>query len=87
MSLADYNDVVEAFPSNRTNDPLRIGVLPRRPRRNYHLPNVQCLRLTRKSFSIDLISVPNQIPGRLLLYARFEQLARRPFRRRMLRDI
>jgi len=23
MPLADYNDMVEAFPSNRTNDPLR----------------------------------------------------------------
>ena len=44
MPFTDYDDVVEAFASNRANDPLGIGVLPRRPRRNYHLPNVQCLR-------------------------------------------
>src|SRR5262245_31731769 len=41
----------------------------------------------RKSFSIDLVSVPNQIPGPLLQRARLEQLARRPFRSWMLRDI
>ena len=34
-----------------------------------------------------LVSVPNQIPGPLLERARLEQLARRPFGSRMLRDI
>jgi hypothetical protein len=41
----------------------------------------------RKSFFIDLVPVPNQIPGPLLRHARLEQLARRPFGSRMLRDI
>src|SRR5438445_13250591 len=82
MPFADHDDVVKAFPSNRTNHSLGIRVLPRRARRNNRLLGAQCLGLTRKSLSIDLVSVPNQIPRRLPQRARLEQLPRRPFRRR-----
>src|SRR5262249_5589167 len=72
---------------NRANHPLGVRVLPRRAGSNDRFPDLQSLGLMRKSFSIDLISIPNQIAWRLLHRARLEQLARRPFRRRMLRDI
>src|SRR6266436_1010121 len=87
MPFADHDNVVKAFPSNRANHPLGIRVLPRRAGRDDRLQDVQRLGLTRKSLSIDLVSVPNEIPGPLLQRARPEQLARRPFRSRMLRDI
>src|SRR5215470_20261771 len=87
MSFAEHDDVVEAFPSNRPDHPLGIRVLPRRAGRNDGLLDVQHPSLMRKSFAIDLVSVPNQIPGPLLQRARLEQLSRRPFRSRMLRDI
>src|SRR5213594_218176 len=61
--------------------------MPRRAERNDDLLDVQHPGLMRKSFSIDLVSVSNQIPGPLLQRARLEQLARRPFGSRMLRDI
>src|SRR5437867_2635101 len=57
MPLAHYHDMVKAFPPNRANHALRIGVLPRRAWRNDRLPNVQQPGLTRKSFAIDLIPV------------------------------
>src|SRR5437867_2464962 len=41
----------------------------------------------RKSLSIDLVAVPDQIPRHLLQRARFEQLPRRPFCGRMIRHI
>ena len=87
MPFADHDDVVQAFTSNRADHPLGIRVLPWRAGRNDRLPDVQHPGLMRKSFSIDLVSVPNQIPGPLLQRARLEQLARRPFGSRMLRDI
>jgi len=59
MPFADHDDVVKALPSNRADHALGISVLPRRARRYDHFPDVQRLRLTRKSFSIDLISIPN----------------------------
>ena len=88
MPLADRDYVVKAFPTNRANHPLGVRVLPGRAGRNDGLLDVQHPGLMRKSFSIeDLVSVPNQIPGPLLQRARLEQLACRPFRSRMLRDI
>jgi hypothetical protein len=78
MPFADHHDVVQAFTSNRADHPLGIRVLPRRAGRNDGLLDVQQPGLMRKSFSIDLVSVPNQIPGPLLQRARLEQLARRP---------
>src|SRR2546427_7923182 len=87
MPFADHDNVIKAFPSNRADHPLGIRVLPRRAGRDDRLRDVQRLGLTRKSLSIDLVSVPNEIPGPLLQRARLEQLARRPFRSRMLRDI
>src|SRR5438128_8506688 len=87
MPFADHDDVVQPFTSNRADHPLGIRVLPRRAGRNDGLLDVQHPGLMRKSLSIDLVSVPNQIPGPLPQRARLEQLARRPFGSRMLRDI
>ena len=87
MPLADYHDMVKAFPPKRANHALCVGVLPRRAWRNDRLPDVQQPRLTRKSFAINLIPVPDQMPRALLLPARLDQLSRRPFRRRVLGDI
>src|SRR5207245_297655 len=87
MPLADYYDMVKAFPPNRPNHPLRIGVSPWRAWRNNRLPDVQQPRLTRKSFAVDLIPVPDHMPRALFLPARLDQLSCRPFRRRVLSDI
>src|SRR5438445_9693034 len=62
MPFADHHDMVKAFPSNRSNHALGIGVLPGRAWRNDRFPDAQRPGLTRKSFSIDLVSVPDQIP-------------------------
>ena len=87
MPFTDHDDVVKAFPANRANHPLGMRVLPRLAGRNDRLPDLQRLGLTRKSFSINLVSVPNQVSGPLLQRARLEQLACRPFRGRMVGDI
>src|SRR2546422_2743360 len=87
MPFADHHDIVKAFPSNRSNHALGIGVLPGRTWRNDRFPEVQRPGLTRKSFSIDLASVPDQMPWGLLQPARLDQLSRSPIRGRMFRDI
>jgi len=40
-AVADHDDVVQVFTSNRANHPLGTRVLPRRARRYDHLPDVQ----------------------------------------------
>jgi hypothetical protein len=83
MQLADYYDIVKAFPSNRSDHALGAGVLPRRAWRDDRFPDVQRPGLTRKSFSIDLVSVPDQIPWSLLQPARLDQLPNGPPRGRI----
>src|SRR2546422_3486736 len=87
MPFADHHDMVKAFPSNRSNHALGISVLPGRAWRNDRLPDLQRLGLTRKSFSIDLVSVTDQMAWGLLQPARLDQLPPRPLRGRMFRDI
>src|SRR3989475_12254929 len=62
MPFANHDDVVQAFTSNRADHPLGIRVLPRRAGCNDGFLAVQHPGLMRKSFSIDLSSVPNQMP-------------------------
>src|SRR2546428_4869785 len=87
MPFADHHDMVKAFPSDRSNHAFDIGVLPGRTWRDDRLTDAQGLGLTRKSFSIDLISVPGQMPWGLLQPARLDQLPSGPPRGRMLRHI
>src|SRR2546422_4063232 len=87
MPLTDYHDMVQTFASNRANHALGIGVLPRRSWRCDRLPDVQHPGRTRKSFAIDLVPIPDQIPRTVLRPARLDQLSPRPLCGRMLRDI
>src|SRR5438105_8569334 len=63
MPFADHDDVVQAFTSNRADHPLGIRVLPRRAGRNNGLLDAQHPGLMRKSFSVSLVAIPNQVPG------------------------
>jgi len=87
MPLADHHNMVKAFPANRANHALRIGILPRRAWGDDRLPEVQYPGLMRESFPIDLIPVLDQIPRAPFQPPRLDELSPRPFRARMLRDI
>src|SRR5438034_3068006 len=82
-----FANMVKAFQSNRSNHALGISVLPGRTWRNDRFPDVQRLGLTRKSFSVDLVSITDQMAWGLLQRARLDQLPPRPIRGRMFRDI
>ena len=59
MALAKYNDVVKAFPSDRTDQPFGISILPRRARRRR-------LESADKDLTIGPVPVTNEIAGALL---------------------
>ena len=42
MPFAEHNDMVKTIPSDRTDQPLCISVLPWRPRRNRPIPYTHC---------------------------------------------
>jgi hypothetical protein len=44
MRLAQHNHVVETLASDRTDEPLHMLILPRRPRRDRPIPDAQPAR-------------------------------------------
>jgi len=64
MTLAEHNDMVKAIPSDRTDEPLRMSVLPWRSWCDRPIPNAA--NATNKGIAIDTIPIANDILRRLL---------------------
>ena len=67
MDLAKADDVIQALPSKRADEPLHVCVLPRRPRRRDHLLDAEDLQHATTPSAIDPVSIPHEIPRRRLL--------------------
>src|ERR1700758_1567065 len=66
MSFAEYNDMVKTIPPDRTDEPLRISVLPWRTWRNRPIPYAHCAKPPDDDSAINAIPITNDIPWRLL---------------------
>src|SRR6202021_2610199 len=86
MPVAEHYHLVQAFPSNRADQPLHIGILPGTLEPADHLLHVQRPQSTAKLFPVDLVPVTNDISLTLAFPERLYHLLTRPFCRRMLRD-
>src|ERR1035438_1265099 len=80
------HDMVQTLPSNRANQPLGKGVLPRTARCRDHLLHPQRLDPTPKLVAVAGVTVTEQIPWSLPLGEGFDHLLPYPFRGRMFRD-
>src|SRR5258706_10605017 len=78
MSFAKHNDMVKTIPSDRTDEPLRISVLPWRAWCNRPIPYAHCAKPPDDDISIDAIPIANDISWRLLPAVSLGQLARNP---------
>src|SRR5258708_1381178 len=78
MSLAQHNNMVKTLPSDRTDEPLRIPVLPWRPWRDWPIPYTHCSKPVDGDMGIDAIPLANDIAGRLLPSVGFGQLTDNP---------
>src|SRR6516225_8447134 len=83
MLFAEHHDMIEAVPADRTNDPLRICILPWRPRRDRSIPYAHCGNASDEGVAVSAISISNDVPGRFSPTASFRKLARNPFGIRM----
>src|SRR5262245_43574624 len=78
VRLAKYNHMVEAFPSDRADQPLHVPILPRRARRNGLVANAHgpqsAPQRTAKALGIkisnDLLSVLSDAVEKVLLHSR-----------------
>jgi hypothetical protein len=57
MPLAEDNDMVKTIPSDRTDEPLRVSVLPWRPWRDWPIPYTHCSKPLDDDIAIDAIPI------------------------------
>jgi len=65
MSLANYDNVIQAFSSDRADQSFRIAVLPRRSRRCRSVANAHRSSASGKCLSVDAADArPSQTANR-----------------------
>src|SRR5258708_38382427 len=78
MPFAEHNNMVKTIPSDRTDQPLRVSVLPWRPWRGRPVPYPHCSKPLDDDIAIDAIPITNDISWRLLPAVGFGQLTGDP---------
>src|SRR6202043_1479531 len=79
VALAEYNDVVNAFPADRTDQPFSISILPRGARRRRSIANAYRSESADKDLTISPVPVTDEIAGSLLPTACLRDLICDPF--------
>src|SRR6266446_1511905 len=79
VALAEYNNVVKAFPSDRTDQPFSISILPRGARRRGSIADAYRSESADKNLTIGAVPVTNEIAGSLFPTACFRDLICDPF--------
>src|SRR6266404_9401031 len=79
VSLAKHNNVVKAFPADRTNQPFGICVLPRGTRRCWSVANAHRSESADKDLTIGPVPVTNEIARSLFPPAGLRDLICDPF--------
>src|SRR5271169_2545061 len=80
MSFAQDDDMIDAFPADRTDQPFSISVLPRGTRRSWSITNTHRSKSAREGLAIGTVPVTDQIAGSLFPAASFGDLICDPFR-------
>jgi hypothetical protein len=83
VPVPEHNDMVKAIPPDRTDEPLRISVLPWRPRRNRPIPYAHCSETPDEGIAVDAIAIANNISWRLLPAVGLGELTGNPLGTRM----
>src|SRR5260221_8780280 len=78
MSFAKHNDVVKTIPSDRTDEPLRISVLPWRAWCNRPIPYAYCAKPLDDDSAIHAIPITNDASWHLLPAVSLNQLTLNP---------
>src|SRR6266481_2032432 len=79
VALAEYNDVVKAFPADRTDQPFSISILPRGAWRRRSIADAYRSEPANKDLTIGPVPVTNEIAGSLFPPACFRDLIGDPF--------
>ena len=79
VPLSEHDNVVKAFPSDRTDQPFSISILPRGARRRRSIADAHRSESADKDLPISAVPVTNEIAGSLFPAACFRDLICDPF--------
>src|ERR1700730_9240924 len=79
VALAEHNNVVKAFPADRTDQPFSISILPRGARRRRSIADSYRSEPADKDLAIGPVPVTNEIAGSLFPTACLRDLVCDPF--------
>jgi hypothetical protein len=83
VPFTKYHDMIDALPSDRTDQPFRVSVLPRRSGRGRLISNANGANTPKKHLAIRSIAVMDEIARSPVPSAGLDQLPGDPFRGRM----
>src|SRR5258706_1539576 len=86
VQLSEHNNVVKAFPSDRTDQPFGISILPRGAWRRWSVANAHRSKSPDEDNAIGPIAIANQIVGSPFPAESFRNLICNPFCGRMRCD-
>src|SRR6266481_2739501 len=87
MPLAEHDHMIEAFPTNTTNEPFSEWILPRTLSRREHLCDAHSLNPVAEMTTIYSVTVSYQVFRRRIVREDFDHLLCRPFCRGMVGNI
>src|SRR4029077_20901122 len=61
VGLAGHDHMVEAFPSDRTDEPLDISILPGRPRCCGSIPDAHCSQTPDDCIGVNRVSISDHV--------------------------
>ena len=85
VSLAEDDNMIEAFPSYRANQAFSMSILPWRSWRGWSVANAHGAKSPFEYLAVDAVAVADDITWRGLPAAGLGKLMGNPFRRRMRR--
>jgi hypothetical protein len=83
VQLAEYDNVVEAVPSDRADQPFRMSVLPWRSWGGRPIPNAHCPKTPDEDVAINAVPIANDVSRGLLPAECLGELTSDPFGTRM----
>jgi hypothetical protein len=83
VRLARYHQVVEAFTTNRADEPFDVSVLPRRARRDWVITDAHRTNAPGVRWPERAVAIANEMTRRFAPWKRFRHLTRDPLGRRI----
>ena len=85
VPLAEHDDMIKAFPSDRADQPFSMSILPWRSRRSWPVTNAHHAKTSGKYLAVDPVPIADDVSRCGLPAASFGELVGNPFGGRVCR--